>query len=121
MIWRTSAWKAKNGVIAFQSPRHPGLIDWLERCADRLAFLSRGKLHRITDQVHDAGLRHCFREHGGDGFGKPLQAVDHGDQDLVGATRESHSLPAARIWRPRFARSTGPALSCHHSGQSEGR
>ena len=39
----------------------------------------------MTDQVHDGGLHHRVGEHGGDRFGKALQAVDDSDQDVADA------------------------------------
>ena len=33
--------------------------------------------------MDDAGLDLGLREHGGDGVGEALQAIDHGDQDVL--------------------------------------
>ena len=35
--------------------------------------------------MHDAGLDHGVREGGGDGFGKALEAVHDGDQNILNA------------------------------------
>src|SRR6202051_2858468 len=35
-----------------------GLVDRFERCRHRPPFLPRGKVHRVTDEMHDAGLDH---------------------------------------------------------------
>jgi transposase len=59
------------------------LVDWFERCRDRSVFLPRGELHRITDQMHDAGLDHGLGKHRGDLLGKALEPVDHPDQNVL--------------------------------------
>src|SRR5690606_30993127 len=63
-----------------------GAVDWLQSRGDDLALLPGGKLHRVADQVHDAGLNHGVREDGCNGFWEALQTIDDGDQDVVGAT-----------------------------------
>uniref|UniRef100_A0A915JK06 Uncharacterized protein n=1 Tax=Romanomermis culicivorax TaxID=13658 RepID=A0A915JK06_ROMCU len=37
--------------------------------------------------MHDAGLNGCPRIGCTDGLGQPLQAIDHGDQDVLAAAR----------------------------------
>ena len=40
----------------------------------------------MADQVNDAGLNDRLRENRIDGFKKALQAIDDGDQNVLGAT-----------------------------------
>ena len=35
--------------------------------------------------MHDAGLNHGIREHSGNGIWEALEAIDDGDQDVVGS------------------------------------
>jgi len=37
----------------------------------------------MADQVYNAGLNNCLREHGGDRFGEAFEPVDDSDQDVV--------------------------------------
>ena len=112
MIRRTSAENAKNGITCSHFLRQAaaiagyflapfggielleplrgllgivGLIDRLQRAGDVLALLPGGKCHRVADQVHDTGLDLGCRIDALDRLRKALQAVDHGDQDVLGA------------------------------------
>src|SRR6266446_8219302 len=62
-----------------------GLVDRFERCRHRPPFLPRGKVHRVTDEMHDAGLDHGLGKHRGYRLGKTFEPVDHGNQDVLGA------------------------------------
>ena len=57
----------------------------VERLRDVLAILPGGKIHGMADQVNDAGLNDRLRENRIDGFRKALQAIDDGDQNVLGA------------------------------------
>src|SRR5512144_971112 len=62
-----------------------GAINGANPWHDRLAILPAGEGERIADQMDDAGLDRRFWEDGGDRFGKTLQAIDYGDQDVADA------------------------------------
>ncbi|MGY4311252.1 hypothetical protein ACVWW1_000555 [Bradyrhizobium sp. JR3.5] len=53
----------------------------------RLAVLPGHEGQAVPDQVHDAGLHNRLRENRHDGLWKALEAVDHGNQDVVDATQ----------------------------------
>ena len=59
-------------------------IDSPQRLHQALAILPGGKIHGMADQMNDAGLNDCLRENGINGLGKTLQAVDHGDENVLG-------------------------------------
>jgi len=55
----------------------------LDRRKDRLAILPGHEGQAVADQMYDAGLDdHRFGKDAVDRLGKPLQAVDDGDQDV---------------------------------------
>ena len=56
-----------------------GAIDSAQRLRDALAILPGCKVHRMADQVNDAGLNDRLRENGINGLGETLQAIDDGD------------------------------------------
>src|SRR5271169_2447905 len=58
-------------------------IDRTQRLRQALAILPGGKIHGMADQTDDAGLNDCLWEHGINGLGKALQAVDHGDENVL--------------------------------------
>src|SRR3974390_1869308 len=60
-------------------------VDRSKLAGDLLTFLPRGKLHRIADQMHDAGLHDGVRENRGNRLWEALQTIDDGDQDILGA------------------------------------
>src|SRR5208283_1912853 len=62
-----------------------GAVDVLERCRDCLAVFVGDEVEAQTQQVDDAGLHRRLWEDGQNGVGKPLQAIDHGDQDVFDA------------------------------------
>ena len=61
-------------------------IDRPQRLRQALAILPGGKIHRMADQMDDAGLNDGLWENGINSLGKALQAVDHGDEDVLGAS-----------------------------------
>ena len=61
-------------------------IDRSQGLRDGLALLPRRKLHRVPDQVNDAGLNHGRREDGGNRFREALQPIDNGNQDIRRST-----------------------------------
>src|SRR5207342_1440324 len=63
-----------------------GAIDSAQRLRHALAILPGGKVHRLADQMNDAGLTDRLRENGINGLGETLQAVDDGDQNVLDPT-----------------------------------
>ena len=61
-------------------------IDRPKRLRNALAILPGGKIHGMADQVNDAGLHDRLRENRIDGFGKALEAIDDGDENVLRAT-----------------------------------
>src|SRR5579862_6276727 len=81
-------------------------IDSPQRLHQALAILPGGKIHGMADQVDDAGLNDCLWENGINGLGKTLQAVDHGNENVLNpAALQLIYRRVARIWRPRSVRS----------------
>lgn len=62
-------------------------IDLLERRRDRFPVFPAGEVQRVPDQMHDTGLDRRFREYRVDRFREALQAVDHGNQDVLHAAQ----------------------------------
>lgn len=62
-----------------------GPVDGPQRRHDGLSILPRHELKRMADQMHDAGLDDRLGKDGADRFGKALQPVDDGDQDVAEA------------------------------------
>jgi hypothetical protein len=60
-------------------------VDRSELPGNELAFLPGRKLHRVADQMHDASLHDVIRKNRGYGFWEAFQAVDYGDEDVLGA------------------------------------
>ncbi len=60
-------------------------VDFLQRRRQTLAVLPRDEVHRVSQQVDDARLDDRVGKHRGDRLGKTLQAVDDGEQDILGA------------------------------------
>src|SRR5512144_2257955 len=94
-----------------------GLIDLLQRCGNRLAVLVRDEGERMADEMDDAGLHLGLRKYRRDRFGKALQAVDNGDQDVLDAAafqlvhHPEPELGALRLLDPKsqdFLRSVRP-------------
>ena len=52
---------------------------------DALAILPGSKIHRMADQVNDAGLLDTLRKNCINGLWKALQAIHDGDQNVLGA------------------------------------
>ena len=57
-------------------------VDRLQILRDCFALLPGRELHRVADQVDDAGLDDGIRKHGRDRLRKALEAIDNGDQDV---------------------------------------
>ena len=62
-----------------------GAVHGLERQGDRFTVLPAGIVHRVAEQMHDAGLDLRVREHRADGVREALQAIDDGNQQVVDA------------------------------------
>src|SRR5665213_1466434 len=60
-------------------------IDGPQRLRHALAILPGDKVHGMADQVDDARLDDRLRENGVDGFGEALQAIDDGNENVLGA------------------------------------
>src|ERR1700689_2099973 len=113
MIFRTAAAKAKNGTTCSHCRRQVwpiaayfrphglfwkasralwpasascGAVDFAQLGDDGLPVFPGRKIQRIADQMNDAGLNRGLRKDGLDRLRKALQAVDHGDQDVLDAT-----------------------------------
>src|SRR6476619_7584495 len=111
MIRRTPSGKAKKGITSSQlrrqlrdgrilcAPRtlREGVerslasggiscpIDGAQRLRHALAILPGCKIHRMTDQVYNAGLHDGLRKHRVDGLRKALQSVDDRNENVLGA------------------------------------
>src|ERR671913_1247751 len=59
-------------------------IDGPQCLRHTLAILPGGKIHGMADQVNDAGLNDCLRKNRIDSFWKALQAIDNGDENVLG-------------------------------------
>ncbi|SEK00434.1 hypothetical protein SAMN05518849_12541 [Sphingobium sp. AP50] len=62
-----------------------GASNGLQGCPERLAIFPCYEIHRVAQQVDDAGLNRRFREDGGDGVGKALQGINDGQHDVLDA------------------------------------
>ena len=62
-----------------------GAIDRAQGLRDALAILPGSKIHRMADEVDDAGLHDSLRKNGVNGLWKTLQAIHDGDQNVLGA------------------------------------
>lgn len=51
-----------------------------------LRFLPGDEVHGVAQQVNDAGLNHGFGEHGRDGIGEALEAIDDDEHDILSAS-----------------------------------
>ena len=76
--------------LEFIEPQHRrigafGPVDRFEVSGYGLAFLPTHITQAVADHMHDTGLHEGLREHRVDGLGKALQAVNHGDEDIVDA------------------------------------
>jgi len=63
-----------------------GPVNVLESCGDRLAVFPGDEIETVAQQMHDAGLHRRLRKDGGNRIGKPFEAVDDGDQDIIDTT-----------------------------------
>lgn len=88
-----------------------------ERRGDGLAFLPRGELHRVADQMHDAGLDQRLGKHRADRLREALQAVDHGNQDVVGAPVLDFGL-TRRQSKNTMAHAGSSGRACHAATSS---
>ncbi len=64
--------------------RIPGLVDALEGGDDGLAILPGHEIQAIAQQMDDAGLHLGLRKHRIDGLWKAFEAIDDGDEDVLG-------------------------------------
>ena len=62
-----------------------GGIDRFQSRGDGLAVFPGCVTHRVTDEMHHAGLDHGLGPYRGDGFGQTRQAIAGDDQDVVHA------------------------------------
>ena len=77
-------WTLRKGVEGSLASSSIGrAINSPQRLRQALAILPGGKIHRMADQMDDAGLNDCLWENGINGLGKTLQAVDHGDENVL--------------------------------------
>lgn len=53
-------------------------VNVLQGAGQRLAMLPQHEVHRVPEQVDDAGLDDRFGEHGGDRIGDALETLDDG-------------------------------------------
>jgi len=60
-------------------------VDPLQRAGHGLAVLVGDEIEAVPQQVDDAGLHRGVWKHGQDRLGKPLQAVDDGEQHVLDA------------------------------------
>jgi hypothetical protein len=60
-------------------------VDVLQRRGDGFAIFEGRKIQRIPQQIDDARLHRCLRKDGPNGFWKAFQAIDHGEQNVLGA------------------------------------
>lgn len=61
-------------------------VDRTQRRGERLAILVTRILQAVAHQMHDAGLHRRARVRRADRLGQPLEAIHHGDQDVLAAT-----------------------------------
>ena len=69
-------------MSAFESP-----IDRLDGGQEGLAVRPGNERQAVPDQAHDAGLDDGCRVNRADRLGEALEAVDHGDENVVDAAR----------------------------------
>jgi hypothetical protein len=62
-----------------------GAVNALQGAGQRLAMLSGDEVHRVPEQVHDAGLDDRFGEHGCDRIGEAFEAIDDGQHEILHA------------------------------------
>ena len=60
-------------------------VDFLQFGGDSPAVFPRGEVHRVSNEMDDAGLRDGLRENRVDCLRKALQAVDDGDKHILDA------------------------------------
>ena len=88
-----------------------GTVDGSQRRHDGFAILVGDELQRGPDQMDNAGLDDRLRKDGSDGFGKALQAVDHGDQDVLAATLFSSFITRSQNFAPSVCSIHSPRIS----------
>jgi len=85
-----------------------GPIDGLERLGDVFTIPAGCEVHGMADQMDDAGLDDRLGNDGVDRLGKAFQAIDDGNEDVLGA--EDARSSRARVTASRrfvFTRSPG--------------
>ena len=144
MIRRTLSGNAKNGMTRSQLRRqlcaiagyfspHGALCESVERglagfgvdrAIDRTkrlrhasAILPGGKVHGMADQVNDAGLNDRLRENRIDGFGEALQAIDDGDENVLGPRFFSSFMTRSQNLAPSVCSIQIPRISFVPSGR----
>jgi hypothetical protein len=63
-----------------------GPVNLFESGGNRLAVFPGHEIEAMAQQLKNAGLDHHLRKDGGNCVGKPFEAVDDGDQDVLDTT-----------------------------------